>query len=361
MIASVGAIFLESDVQMIDVHADMTVEELKEEVCSREQAKPSYFEVMLSGDVLDSRKKVMDGAVDADTVFEISLSRQGKAVYLLGRETTRTEFEELLQDLDADVFEPGNLQSFLDAGDIDANTSVDGKEPTPIHIAIFRTNVRAIKALSTIRGFDINNHASDAELTPLCAACYTDCIQTVEAVLAIPKVCMGKVSSDSVHAPLAIACERGNLQIVEALLNQPSIDVNERVPLLAAVSNHLIDAVKLLLSHKDINVNTALGLRLPLQEACSKGYVDIVKLLLEHPTTDINKKIGSCSPLFMASSRGRLPVVLYLLEYPGLEIPDAGVPNMDPAIKSASKGYKRVSEAIRESKVYREYLERNRV
>lgn len=90
-------------------------------------------------------------------------------------------------------------------------------------------------------------------------------------------------------------------------------------PLILASFHGYVDTVRLLVSHRDVNVNAQDDdLRTSLAIAAQRGYKDVVQILLSHPLIDVNLADQSrCTPLHTTAGgmiRGGEEIVKLLLE-----------------------------------------------
>ena len=110
--------------------------------------------------------------------------------------------------------------------------------------------------------------------------------------------------------PLNKAVLKNNAEIVKLLVNHKNIDVNlisysnghRESALITAIRNNYIDILKLLLNHQSIDVNQKLlnyngekdvmePKETPLMVAIQNENIEIIKLLLEHKNIDVNIKM----------------------------------------------------------------------
>ena len=116
---------------------------------------------------------------------------------------------------------------------------------------------------------------------------------------------------------LVFAVERNNIEAVNILLTASDLDVNHeyygKAPLIAAVEANQIDMVRVLLAAPGIDVNQEISSRTPLIAAIVANKIDMVRVLLAAPGIDVNHEHHTLTPLILAASRGRLDIANVLL------------------------------------------------
>ncbi|KAK2788055.1 hypothetical protein FQN51_003050 [Onygenales sp. PD_10] len=125
------------------------------------------------------------------------------------------------------------------------------------------------------------------------------------------------------YSPLARAVRGGHENIVKLLLAHKEIDVNigAVAPLTEAIRRGHGNIVKLLLSHKDIDVNINGLMGTPLIDAIDGGHENIVKLILEHQNIDVNgKDVLRNTPISKAILSGHENIVKLLLEHKDIHV-----------------------------------------
>jgi len=132
------------------------------------------------------------------------------------------------------------------------------------------------------------------------------------------------------RSPLWYAASRGEAAVVSCLFDQP-VDVNRKeneygeTPLMAAVSRDRIEAVKLLVTHPQVDVNSAYVYGsfsdTSLTVAVQKGNTEIVKILLEQPRLNVNAEpVFNRTALRCAVDKRHQEVVKMLLQRKDLQL-----------------------------------------
>ena len=121
-----------------------------------------------------------------------------------------------------------------------------------------------------------------------------------------------------IKTPPGVATYMGKPKMVEFLIEPEDVDVNPwfyRSPLVTAAQQGHSAIVRLLLTRKDIEVNSRdLFGRTPLRYAAGCGRVDIVRQLLNIEDTQVNcVDKQRCSPLMAAAFQGHEGVAKLLL------------------------------------------------
>ena len=120
--------------------------------------------------------------------------------------------------------------------------------------------------------------------------------------------------------PLLMSCVTNAPTILRGMLELPDVDVNQKssvkeyTALTEAVFREDTASVRLLLTHKDIDVNhrQVSGMS-TLYIACLSGNSSIVKDLLNHDDIDVNLATNEgATPLMLAAQEGHLACVLLL-------------------------------------------------
>jgi len=119
---------------------------------------------------------------------------------------------------------------------------------------------------------------------------------------------------------LFLACRDENFPLIQLLLNHPNINPNSidleghYTPLHYTSFHNQTKVAKLLLSHKNIDVNQIVGEATAFFIACQEGKIEMFTLLLNDPRTDLNRPgAEGISPLLILCDRGDLPFIKLLL------------------------------------------------
>jgi ankyrin repeat protein len=129
---------------------------------------------------------------------------------------------------------------------------------------------------------------------------------------------------DAPQRILAAASHLGKLSIVVTLLQRADVNVNNFkegiAPIHSAVRNGHAELLKILLSHKGIDVNLKTRMKYKMTAiyiAASKGKSEIVSLLLSQLSIDVNasSRYMECTPLYIAAKKGHIDVVRQLVAH----------------------------------------------
>jgi len=161
------------------------------------------------------------------------------------------------------------------------------------------------------------------------------------------------------RTPLALASQYGHDAAVKVLLKHKDVDVNAPIrngysPLSWAAVNGHDAVVKLLLKHKDIDINTKgrnYGIS-ALTCAAWKGHYAVVKVLLEHRDIDVNTTHGDCGdvPLHSAANKGHNAVVQQLLGHKNINVNAKGRGGQSPIASAADNGHDTAVKLLLEHK-----------
>lgn len=190
-----------------------------------------------------------------------------------------------------------------------------------IHLLLENNDINANK--KSLEKYIFNN---ECEITPLCQAIKRYDSEMVKFLLDHKNVDVNMKSkfNNGMLTPLFMAIGNGSIEIIKLLLNRVDIEVNlksikydlytdeesdwkmqvfmEIPPLIEAVKKNNIEIVKLLLDHKDIDVNAIVRNeimeqdehyfteRSALYEAVYYDTVEIIRLLINQEKIDVNYK-----------------------------------------------------------------------
>jgi ankyrin repeat protein len=211
---------------------------------------------------------------------------------------------------------------------IEINGATRGETPLVLAAKYGHTE---IVTLLLIAGADVNKAA-------LMVAVSNGHAEVVKLLLAHKEVDVNKADNNG-KTLLFVAAAKGHVGVVKLLLAKKGVDVNKtnqygETPLKQAAERGHAEAVKLLLAKKGVDVNKASGYQgwidgyrfddgykvklifkqTPLMEAVRNGHAEVVKLLLAHKEVDVNKAGYGGTPLLAAVARRHAEVVKLLLE-----------------------------------------------
>ena len=205
------------------------------------------------------------------------------------------------------------VQGLIKEG-VDVNSPL-GDGSTPLAWAVHRNDPETVGLLLQARA-DVNL-ADDHGVTPLALAC-----ENAEAGMVDKLLAAGATADPSQRngvTPLMIAAQTGNVAIVKALLargaNANHVAVKTRqTPLMWAVADQRIDAIKLLLDAKaDVHAKSVVGFT-PLLFAARNGDIESAKVLIA-AGAGVNELGGDGThalPLSIVSGHDKL--ALFLLQ-----------------------------------------------
>ncbi|WP_298628389.1 ankyrin repeat domain-containing protein [uncultured Legionella sp.] len=125
---------------------------------------------------------------------------------------------------------------------------------------------------------------------------------------------------------LFIACNQDNIEAIKLLLTHKDIEINKAMqdgctPLFMACQQGQTEVIKLLLAQEGIEINqTDNNGCTPLFMACQQGHTEAVKLLLAKEGIAINTTTNGYSPLHIACYKGHVEIMKLLLAQEGIEI-----------------------------------------
>jgi len=149
-------------------------------------------------------------------------------------------------------------------------------------------------------------------------------------------------SKEELQKKLLAYSQQGKVKELKSLLEQKTVNPNEAdpkhkgTPLYLACQRGHYEAVKVLLSHPEIDVNLGISQRpisfylndsllpsptylSPLHIACARGHLAIVNLLLSHPSINPNLITNGLTPLHAAIRNGQYDVIKMLLAHPKIK------------------------------------------
>ncbi|KAH1515598.1 hypothetical protein KXW39_000831 [Aspergillus fumigatus] len=215
----------------------------------------------------------------------------------------------------------------LDTNEVNINFQ-DRQGRTPLHHAVLSKQRSSLLLLLSRKEIDIQIY-DEARCTPLW--CASECGNLDAAQLLIMYGANPNIPDFHGTTPLNNAISQRDTAMVELLLNQHNLEIPSHVrwegraqPLLcAAVCLGDANILRTLLCHvAEVNTYNYHGYQ-PLLLAARKGDSSMVKLLLNHKDIDVNKRGDArygFTALHQAAYDGCLSIVNILLAHPGIDI-----------------------------------------
>ena len=181
------------------------------------------------------------------------------------------------------------VKFFLGNNHIEVN-KVDEKEVSALFYACNNSHVAAVKELLAFPGIDLNVHHAKDGSSALHVVTKHQNSKILKLLVNHSNINVNSVEDEG-RTVLMISASMGQLDLMQIILVHPKIDVNSltyydrTTALYAAVSNKQNEAVKLLLSQPQANVNK--GMSSPLGASVGKRYTSIVKSIMRCPKTHI--------------------------------------------------------------------------
>lgn len=233
------------------------------------------------------------------------------------------------------------------------NKQIKFEKTTPIYTAIKNNMVEVVELLLQFPQIDVNressNHQKGVEETPLICAINNQNIKIIQKLLENDKIDVNLKESydgEEGETPLMVAILTNNIQIIKLLISHPNIDINlkskyktkeklsnEKVtPLQYAVTNDCKDIVNLLISNPNIDINMTLNYEWEkvtyettlLGIAILNSNIEIIKLLLIHKNINVNSRIKTdvidTYPLALAVKIGNINIVEHLLNNQEIDV-----------------------------------------
>jgi ankyrin repeat protein len=153
---------------------------------------------------------------------------------------------------------------------------------------------------------------------------------------------------------LLLSCA-GNVETVSLLLENGAganlADDDGRTPLYTACENRHIEAIKLLLKHKDIDVNKASnGGFTPLYIACEEGHTGAIELLLKQKNIKVNQTNNNgTTPLYIACEEGHTGAIELLLKHKDIDVNKVNDDGFTPLDIACQKGHIKAIELLLKS------------
>lgn len=150
-------------------------------------------------------------------------------------------------------------------------------------------------------------------------------------------------SDPAVEAIIQSAAKTNNLEAVlfclENKVNVNYIDADDYTALHLAAKYGCDDVIRLLLAHKDIDINSGSNSRTPLDYAAANGYAESVRLLLSSPGINVNAKNPfDFTALQDAAKYGHMEVIKLLLKAPGVDVNSGSAEGVLSALHNAITG-----------------------
>jgi ankyrin repeat protein len=218
-------------------------------------------------------------------------------------------------------------EALLDTNKVNINFR-DREGRTPLHHAVLLKHKSLVLLLLSRKEIDIQIR-DETNCTPLwCAA---ECGNLDAARLLLMYGANPNIRDFHGITPLDNAISQRDTPMVELLLNQHNLEIPSHVclekraqpPLCAAVCIGDADILRMLLCHvAEVNAYNYHGYQ-PLLLAVRKGDSSMVKLLLSHKDIDVNKRGGGrygFTALHQAAYDGCLSILNMLLAHPGIDI-----------------------------------------
>jgi ankyrin repeat protein len=219
------------------------------------------------------------------------------------------------------------VKLLLEQAGIDIN-SRDSSQSTPSHLAASLGHVEVVKLLLQQAGIDINSRDS-GQSTPLYLAACSGQVKVVTLLLQQDGVDTRCYDSRQLSA-LQIAGLRGHYNVAQVLLDhEEMLEINDMtIPPLAREYLPPCEVMERLLRHpdfRDVNLlDTAdywgYGL---LHTAVRKGECDVIRVLLNHKDIDVNLRPSGYSkktPLLLATELGQPDAVKLLLQHQNIDM-----------------------------------------
>jgi ankyrin repeat protein len=138
------------------------------------------------------------------------------------------------------------------------------------------------------------------------------------------------------------------VDVVILLLARKEIQINQAKK--NGVTPHDHPYVRLLLTHKDIDVNITSNTNgaTPLWIACKDGHVDVVKLLLARKEIKVNQaNEDGATPLYYACWMGHVGVVRLLLARKDIKVNQTRPPITTPLDVAIHFGHSQIADLLR--------------
>lgn len=224
-------------------------------------------------------------------------------------------------------------KQILNYSDLNVNIQ-DFWGKTPLHLAVMNENIDAVKLLLSHPNIDINE-PDNTYNTPLKTAVTRNYYDIVKILLNDPRIDINKSDIYGCN----VIFDTKNLDILKLLLSHKDINVNKlssskNCVLHKFITNGLIKNIELLILHKNLNINiqnrlgaSALHIAIMLNaNTSSSNYTitemqEIIEMLVKHERIDINlKDFFGCTPLHIAITYNDINTVELLLSHPKIDV-----------------------------------------
>jgi len=194
---------------------------------------------------------------------------------------------------------------------------------TPLQASCANGHIDIVKLLLAQNKININSRRNDGS-TNLYIACQKGCLNVVDALLDANGLLPNLARHDGM-TPFMVAAQAGYLEIVKIMCTKAkNLSVNqtdnegETALAYACRTGHANVANYLILNGIQIDVNKTWNL---LRIVAVQGHVDCCKVLLSHRDIDINQRhvLHGVTPLMLAVMKERVEMVRYLLQQPNID------------------------------------------
>jgi len=209
------------------------------------------------------------------------------------------------------------VELLLKRNDIEVNTPLN----IPLHNSVMGGNFKITEMLLNDPRVNVNIATHNLGITALLLAAQNGRTKVVEVLLNQANININPFTTDE-WTPLSMAIRLGHTETARFLINRKDVSVNflgkketSKAPIHVAIMYENPEVMKLLLQRDDIDVNIrlpsdpAISLEgelfksaTPLYHACTRGYTEMVRLLLSHKGVDVNAtSLEGVTPLMVAS------------------------------------------------------------
>ena len=200
---------------------------------------------------------------------------------------------------------------------------------TPLNLACCKTSSAVVRLLLKHPLIDVTKEAYDG-WTPLINAINIGCMDIINLLLQHPNIDPNQCDYNDDYTPLHHSMIGNRLDIFNALLTHEKIDVNkvdvDGVTCIykACCHSHLQDRVMFiqgLLAHHNIDVDKKTLTGYAPLHLVGKNQQDVYRLLLDHKDIDINiRDNDGCTPLMKALMKNETDLISQLLSHPRIDV-----------------------------------------